>query len=127
MAESSGVKSSILSMLFFLLLGLALVISLLLACGGGVGWLLHRFWPAIDLGTGVLIGVVATSMAGLIFVKTLGSMVREAIGFQTPVADSSLDEDDDDDDDGPPIYITNLPPEAARRYTPRKRARRRSR
>ncbi len=34
----------------------------LLALGIGVGWLLHWLIPAIDLGLGVLIGVVATGL-----------------------------------------------------------------
>lgn len=43
----------------------------LLALGIGVGWLLHWLIPAIDLGIGVLIGVVATGLSVYFFIRLM--------------------------------------------------------
>jgi len=49
-----------------------LVIKLvLLALGIGVGWLLHWLIPAIDLGIGVLIGVVSTGLSVYFFIRLM--------------------------------------------------------
>ena len=130
MTESENAKSPLLWLLLLFFVGFALALVFLLGCGGAIGWLLHRFWPAIDVGMSMLIGVVATSAAGVLFVKTLGSMVREVTGYPPPIGDDWDEDDDDDDDDDSPVYITNLPPSVARRHIPdipRKRNKRRRR
>lgn len=114
MSEPNVSLFSILKLITWLIATILAVVVVLIVCGGAAGWLLHRLWPAIEIGTSVLVGVVATGISLQIFGKGLG-------GFAASFAGNSSDtpfEEDDDDDDVPPIYITNLPPEAARRYTP---------
>ena len=123
MSEPNVSLFSILKLIAWLIATILAVIVVLIVCGGASGWLLHRLWPAIEIGTSVLIGVVATGISLQIFGKSLG-------GFAASFAGNSSDtpsEEDDDDDDGPPIYITNLPPEVARRYTPPRKSTKRRR
>ena len=55
--------------------GLFVVIGLfLLVLGGALGWLLHRLWPAIETGTGVLIGVIVTGYSLHLLIKIFGAV-----------------------------------------------------
>ena len=47
--------------------------GLLLAVGIGVGFLLHWLIPAIELGMGVLIGVVTTGLSAHFFGRTMNT------------------------------------------------------
>ena len=57
------------------ILGLLLVYVLinlgLIAFGAGIGFLLHRMSPSIDLGTGILIGVVSAGLSTHYFIRLL--------------------------------------------------------
>lgn len=68
--DKSGLRIPLLFMVV-----LYVVISLfLLGLGGAWGWLLHRFWPAIETGTGVLIGVFVSGAALHLLIKALGAV-----------------------------------------------------
>lgn len=60
--------------LLLLLVLLAITLTLLLAGATGVGALLHRLMPALGLGTGVLIGVVALSVSAHFVLSLLGQV-----------------------------------------------------
>ena len=54
------------------LLALYIMFNLgLVAVGGVVGYLLHRMLPSIDLGMGILIGVVSTGFSIHYFIRLL--------------------------------------------------------
>jgi hypothetical protein len=67
----------------------------LIAFGLGVGFLLHRLLPSVDLGTGILIGVVATGFS-------IHSLIRLMIFVEF------LDFTRDEDDNLPPIRVYPL-------------------
>jgi hypothetical protein len=51
-----------------------LIKIILLAVGVGIGFLLHWMLPAVDLGIGILIGVVATAIAVHYFMQLMASL-----------------------------------------------------
>jgi membrane protein implicated in regulation of membrane protease activity len=59
------------SLLFFLLI-FAVILLLLLGGGIAVGFLLRWFLPAVELGTAVLVGLVATGLSVAFLAKLLG-------------------------------------------------------
>lgn len=67
--------------LLLLLVLVAITLTLLLAGATGVGVLLHRLIPAVELGTAVLIGVVALSVCLHFVLGLLGEVnsVREEL------------------------------------------------
>src|SRR5262245_9490080 len=70
-------------------LGLLLIFSImnlfLIALGTVFGWLLHWIFRGVDLGTGILIGVVSCTV-------TLHVLVRILIGLESPPTGSDNDE-----------------------------------
>jgi hypothetical protein len=92
---------------FLLMFGI--IAAILLAVGAGIGFLLHWLLPALDLGVGMLIGVVTLGITAQLFARTLS----------VPFFDL-----DDDLDTPPPLppritYIDE--PEPPRRSRGRKR------
>ncbi len=51
-----------------------LIEALLLGAGIGIGFLLHRLLPAVDLGVGILIGVVTTGFAVYFYGRLLAAL-----------------------------------------------------
>jgi hypothetical protein len=60
--------------LLLLLALLAITLTLLLAGATGLGALLHRLMPSVELGTAVLIGVVALSVCARFALGLLGGV-----------------------------------------------------
>jgi hypothetical protein len=50
------------------LLGFAILLAITLAAGGGVAWVLHRYWPSINTGIGMLIGLAGIALTMQIIV-----------------------------------------------------------
>ena len=91
------------SLLGFLFIYL-LVKTFLIALGVGIGFLLHWIVPAIDVGMGVLIGVVATGFSIYFF------------GRISALPDSSTVEDPELETVSPVTYIIDpIPPLPRRR------------
>jgi divalent metal cation (Fe/Co/Zn/Cd) transporter len=53
-----------------------LIKILFLGVGIGIGFLLHWMLPAVDLGMGILIGVVATGVAVHFFIRLWASLIE---------------------------------------------------
>jgi hypothetical protein len=96
-------RFSFLTLALILLVGFAGLLAVLLVCGGGIGWLLHRWWPSIETGTAMLIGVVASGMAVQFLAKTIGSMLTEGVSVPAPVSERWVEVDDDDTFYLPPV------------------------
>jgi F0F1-type ATP synthase assembly protein I len=69
----------------------------LLGVGIGIGWALHWMVPQVDLGMGILIGLLAT-IASIHFYTRLNAMVPY-------VVEDDEEEADEDEKDYPPIAI----------------------
>ncbi len=104
---------------------LYLLINLvLLGCGIGIGFLLRWIFPAVDLGTGILTGVVTTSVS-LVFLTRLLRLVDKV----------ELEEGEADDDDNEAVeeyearhnrrFIYAVTPPSSSSSRGRKRKRRR--
>lgn len=59
-----------------LLILFLLILTLLCVPGLGIGFLLHWTIPAIDLGTGTLIGVVAVSASAYFFLQVMALLEK---------------------------------------------------
>jgi hypothetical protein len=64
--KDEGMKAFLGFLLVYLLINLGLI-----ALGVGIGFLLHRLLPAVDLGTAILIAEVATGFSIHYFVRLL--------------------------------------------------------
>ncbi len=71
--------------LLFILTFFAASVAFLLIGGAGIGWLLHRIWPAIETGTGILIGVVTIGIVVQVFAKTISSVLSTLVPLNLPV------------------------------------------
>jgi hypothetical protein len=81
----------------------------LIVFGAGIGSLIHWILPSVDLGTGILIGLVATGFSIHYFTRVM-SLVE--------VFD---DTDEEDDDDIPPRFrVLPVPPTRPGRRRKRK-------
>lgn len=93
------------TLIFYLIIKL-----LLLGVGSAVGWLLHALAPSIDLGVGILIGVIVTGLSVHFYARLMGL---------TSTLDA-FDTFDISDLPPPPITIVSPPEPPA----PRRRRRR---
>jgi hypothetical protein len=105
-SEDNPGRFSFLTLVLILLVGFAGLLAVLLACGGGIGWLLHHWWPSIDTGIGMLIGVVATGMAMQFLAKTIGTMLTEGVSVPAPISERWVEVDDDERDT---FYLPPVP------------------
>ena len=96
------------SLLGFLFIYL-LVKTFLIALGVGIGFLLHWIVPAIDVGMGVLIGVVATGFSIYFFARI------------STLPDSSTAEDTELETVSPVTYIIDSIPPLPRRRRGKRR------
>jgi hypothetical protein len=74
--------------LLLLLVLLAITLTLLLTGAAGLGALLHRLIPAVELGSGVLIGVVALSVCMHFVLGLLG----QAHSLREELDDAQIEE-----------------------------------
>lgn len=115
MSETENSRPPLLFIGFVILLAVlafALLLAMVLAGGGGIAWVLHRYWPAIDTGTGMLIGLIGLAITAQVCL----ALIR-LFSSDTKQETSSVIRYDPDDDDLPP-YLIEMPP---LRRTPRKR------
>lgn len=73
-----------------LLLGFLLIFSIigivLLGVGAGIGFLLHWLIPAVDLGVGILIGVITIGFTAQLFARIVSLPISEPEEEIAPVA-----------------------------------------
>jgi hypothetical protein len=74
--------------LLFLLVLLAVTLTLLLAGATGLGVLLHRLMPGVGLETGVLIGVLALSVS----VNFVLNLLRQANSLREELDEAEIQE-----------------------------------
>jgi hypothetical protein len=82
---------------FFGLLAIYVLINaFVIGLGLGIGFLLHRLIPSIELGASVLAGIFSTGLSIHYFFRLL-----RFIGFLEPF----MFVDDEEDDDSPPVMV----------------------
>lgn len=119
MSETENSRPPLLFISFVILLAVlafALLLAMVLACGGVIAWVLHRYWPAIDKGTGMLIGLIGLAITTQVCLALIRLFSADAKQDTSPVIRYDPDEDD------LPPYLIEMPP---LRRTPSKRPRRR--
>ena len=99
-----------------LILLYAVVQAVLLGIAVGIGFLLHWIVPDVNIGMGILVGLISTIASAYLF----SQMMKSRLSLDEYIAFDQNEEDDDADDALPELhFVTKERP--ARRKRPSKR------
>ena len=110
-----------LAIILFAFLIFVVVIVTILGLGIGIGYLLRWGWPVIDLGTGILIGVVAAGVSLHYFFRVLKFLELLPTPIDPSLIQSDENEEEDDEEEDEPLIIYQRP---QKRWRGRRRRRR---
>jgi hypothetical protein len=113
-SENEQEKPAVGSLLLLVLGVYLLILLVMLALAIGLGWLLRKIIPAVEVGTGIVIGLLAAGFALHLLIKIFGALFRDIVLPPQPI-------EEEEDDEPPVIYA--LPPLPGRRRKMRRRQR----